>query len=647
MATAVDYDPFVQAPAEKAPKSAGVPVEHDPFAAPSKKEKTFYEKVQPVTDVLNRGLIAETFGAPVDIAATVMRPFGYNVEAPVGGSEWIGKQLESIGAVSPKRRPVAEFVVSMAPAILTGGAAGARGIAKLTSNLANLYRTSKGIEAVELTNALRTQLGSRAEEIISNAQREAGKAGTELERTGKAQQELGAREPVAAARQTARERQLKSSLNNISTSKNVLAEDVGGVIQPQGRKNLERLRGERQSEAITKLKDPAFKEAAKREARGEYISTDPKSAAQFQNVVSRVERQIEATPEPFRSELRKRYASIRGEKVPLTGRDRSFEISQARREGRAPVLERVKPMTLEQAEFMRRMLKSRDLTSVEGFPALDAARMGQLGDELSAAMTAYEPRLGEYIAKYREMSAPITRALAGRGEALTDVELAKEEEALFSSDRTAATRYFLDGTEERARRLLDLTGGKNEALTSSIRGYFRSQLEGMTASQAQAFAAKNQGLFRVFPELGERVNAVVRDKAAAETMGVEAQRRAAQAATRLTGEARAPQQAAKEAEALGEKYKVKLNQLTASTPKESLTTAESLVNDLRKDRAIDDATHQQLLREISGIRQRYGDSAEAKRTIELLMRKVLIYSGYGLAGTLGYYGYKGLSGPRE
>ena len=64
-------------------------------------EKPFIERqktaISPVTDVLNRALVAQTIGAPVDIATMAMRPFGYKTEVPVGGSEWIGKQMEKAG----------------------------------------------------------------------------------------------------------------------------------------------------------------------------------------------------------------------------------------------------------------------------------------------------------------------------------------------------------------------------------------------------------------------------------------------------------------------------------------------------------------------------------------------------------------------
>ncbi|MEJ5148962.1 hypothetical protein [Comamonas sp. MYb396] len=63
-------------------------------------------------------------GAPVDVAAMAMAPMGYSHAAPVGGSEWIGKQMEQVGAISPERRPAAELIANLAsPAALPKAAA--------------------------------------------------------------------------------------------------------------------------------------------------------------------------------------------------------------------------------------------------------------------------------------------------------------------------------------------------------------------------------------------------------------------------------------------------------------------------------------------------------------------------------------------
>lgn len=66
------------------------------------------------TDVLNRGLVAGTLGAPVDLAAMAMRPFGYSVDQPFGGSEYIGQKMQEAGFVTPERRPLAELAAGFA-----------------------------------------------------------------------------------------------------------------------------------------------------------------------------------------------------------------------------------------------------------------------------------------------------------------------------------------------------------------------------------------------------------------------------------------------------------------------------------------------------------------------------------------------------
>lgn len=65
-------------------------------------------------DAGNRGAVAGLLGGPVDLATMALRPLGYNVEQPVGGSEWIGQKMQNLGLVSEKRNPLAEALASFA-----------------------------------------------------------------------------------------------------------------------------------------------------------------------------------------------------------------------------------------------------------------------------------------------------------------------------------------------------------------------------------------------------------------------------------------------------------------------------------------------------------------------------------------------------
>lgn len=74
--------------------------------------------LSPATDVVNRGL-ASVLGGGVDATAALMSLLGYQNDRPVGGSEWIGDQMQRMGMVTPTRRPLAEDI---AGALLPFGA---------------------------------------------------------------------------------------------------------------------------------------------------------------------------------------------------------------------------------------------------------------------------------------------------------------------------------------------------------------------------------------------------------------------------------------------------------------------------------------------------------------------------------------------
>lgn len=86
-------------------------------------------------DVTNRG-IAGLLGSPVDTAALLLKPLGYDHPAPIGGSEWVGDLMAKAGMVSADRYPLPEFLMSVAlPGI---GTQGAKGVGLLSEGLAAL-----------------------------------------------------------------------------------------------------------------------------------------------------------------------------------------------------------------------------------------------------------------------------------------------------------------------------------------------------------------------------------------------------------------------------------------------------------------------------------------------------------------------------
>ena len=96
---------------------------------PQKGQKTATDNIkqalQALTDTTYRGGVAGIAGAPMDMTnmlANALRT-GSNaalgtdykqVENPIGGSEWIGKQLQNAGVISPTRRPMGELLAGIA-----------------------------------------------------------------------------------------------------------------------------------------------------------------------------------------------------------------------------------------------------------------------------------------------------------------------------------------------------------------------------------------------------------------------------------------------------------------------------------------------------------------------------------------------------
>lgn len=74
-------------------------------------------------DAGNRGAVAGLLGTPVDMVHSALRPFGYNVAHPVGGSEWIGQQMQDYGIVSPERNLPAELLANIVAPAAAGAVA--------------------------------------------------------------------------------------------------------------------------------------------------------------------------------------------------------------------------------------------------------------------------------------------------------------------------------------------------------------------------------------------------------------------------------------------------------------------------------------------------------------------------------------------
>ena len=95
-----------------------------------------------VTDLINRGLIANTAGLPVDMLNTVLQTLGLGSEQPLGGSDSIRRALEYYGLSSETQRPMLETLASLTPPRAVMGAArfagqGAGAVGRAAAEIAN------------------------------------------------------------------------------------------------------------------------------------------------------------------------------------------------------------------------------------------------------------------------------------------------------------------------------------------------------------------------------------------------------------------------------------------------------------------------------------------------------------------------------
>ena len=611
---------------------------------PSYTEKmTQYATAVPAAGLVAGGLRAATAGTKAaPYAARAAEAFipktlgGLTAATGVAGlsaipAEFSRRQAEKRGA-GPVGQTLAEMV--------GGGAVAVPGLLgqRAASDLASKLSLARGTEVKPLIERLGKTATERAAQTVETAKSAEVKPLKELTSIESAQERLAKRLPVAEQRQATREQSVESALNTLSPSKKVLAEDVGGIIQPLGQRNIKQLAGERTRQAITEIKDPAFSDAVAREQSGDFIATNDKSRPLLEKAIDVLKRQIEDTTEPYRSQLKARMESLMGEQVPLSQAEQRVEQLRATSiPGYQPKTTKAKPMTLGQAEFMRRMLTDKQLAESSGFAALDINRRQEVAKALSDAMKTYEPRISDYLSKYRELSAPIEKATAGRGAALTEADLLAEQEVLFAADKKAATNYYLDGSQERAERLLSLVGGKNKQLVDGIKAYFRNEMEGMSSKQTKDFIAKNEGLLRVFPELKPQMESVAQAKSVAETAPKAATQKAEAAAQRLGTQQRGAERRVQQTQEERRKYEGLQQNILNAAPGKEVQAAETFVDTLYKDKKIDKVEYSNLLEQIRAVQQAAKSQKEAKQQLHtLLVRLGWGVGGVGAAGTLGY-----------
>jgi len=624
-----------------------------------------------------RGLSSSVLGIPGEITG-MMNPKRTEAESVQDATpENIRKLYTKLGSPEPTTEPLkaAQAAGEIVPLAAAGGTLLKKGLgvgadylgrSSLGKALSRGYENVTGktaAQAAQEAEALGAKVKSQTAAGVS--ERAAAERTTEKEASARAKElessknrDLQSQADITQAKGAVSQKLIADKAKATKAAENALGnlsnkvateEDVGGLIQPLGKSNVKKLTDVRQKTAITETKDPAFDRARSRESNGQFIVTDKKSAPLLESAFADLETQINRTTEPYQSQLKARLQSLKGKEVPLSeGELRVERLKEASIPGYSAKTTKQEPLTLDQAEFMRRMLTDKDLAEATGFAALDIARRGDVAKKLSAAMKEFEPGVGEYLSKYQETSAPITKALAGRGGQLTEAEKLAEQEILYSADKSATAKYYLDGSKERASRLLDLVGGKPKELVDSIAGLVRGKMEKMTAKQAEDFT--KQGLFEVFPELKGPANQVLKTKQAEEKAASLLGKQGAVAASGPTGrlaQALGTQsslekklaQSAKEAATTAEKAKdsaIKFEtfntHLGTLSGEDSLLQSKNFLRKMAEDNRIPQDAYQKSLQEIQQAEAAYQKFKDAD-SLKKSLRRALTYKA--LATTVG------------
>ena len=424
------------------------------------------------TDVLNRGLVATTVGAPVDIAnmglsaidwasnkvskATGTAPEQpWASEKPVGGSEWFGQKMQESGMVSPTRRPKTEFAVSLFPAIATGGTAAVKAAGKKIGSMisggkdlaAELQASTAGKTAQEIADA---------EKRAGTAEKRAGVAGKIAEReAGKGEAAYG---------------QLPGVEQNIVESDAA----IGKRIKDKADDVYSKLKETRSTNA-EKNKADAFGFARSREFMGEKIE----NTKAYQDVLNKIDSLLKDKDTGLA------VASLDAIKNPLNQIRRAIDPRYVD-EATGVVMGR--PISFQGMEDLRRFLRDRSYgLPAEGFDAINQQKAGKLADAVENVMSEFSNgKIDKFISQYRRDSEPLRVFQTKVGKALTDEQLlGKGVNYATVSAQDIPKAMFKN--KENFNALIDALGGDVNAAKSEAQRYFVGQLQGKNASQARKF----------------------------------------------------------------------------------------------------------------------------------------------------------------
>jgi hypothetical protein len=579
-------------------------------------------------------------------------------ESPIAGTiGQFGSYLLPYGAATKG----VEFITggpakSLLPKMLqTGTAAGATGYAttpdKDDRTMSAVIGTALGVvgepvakgltKAYEtLTKAFGTDAKKLAEMLRDYASRTSGKEADNARRLAETAESKAAQaESRAGMAETAAQKQEREAGLALREQPGVKTKLEAGEYKPVPTESIDigtRIRNYA-DEVYTKLKnirdrnaktfrEEAFGDALTKERAGQRVSqTDAfaKSVKEIDEIIKNPETGLTNVVGETKAALEKVKNQLSGKMVD---------------EATGTVIE--KPLSFEGLENLRRMLRDRAYGLPQtGFDAIGQQQAGKLAAKVDEIMKDFSPKMENFLKQYAKDSEPMRVFQSKIGKALMDEQLLGKG-ANYASVAPENIPKKIFGDSVSFQSFVDATGGNRAFAENEAKKYFVSQLEKFAGDPQKVanFIRDNRTMLNLtnaseaIEAYAARVGAATRRGAAAKRAG-ETERSIVQEQAQIAEKQRT----------ISKKYENLTQDLSdpnITTPKDIAEKVKQFATEMRDKDLISQKQLSELTKKSEEVLLALGQTTEAKR--EVLYKVIPKILGYGVVGTGGYYGAKGL-----
>ena len=266
----------------------------------------------------------------------------------------------------------------------------------------------------------------------------------------------------------------------------------------------------------------------------------------------------------------------------------------------------------------------------QGFDAIGQQQAGRLADAIEKIQQEFSPGIKKFLDEYRKDSEPLRVFMTKVGKSLIGEELpTKGSNYALVAAQDIPGKVFK--SPESYKAFVDAVGGNRQIAEAEARKYFASQLEAIkTAKDAENFLRKNRTMLK---ETGfyNQADQYARNIAQAEKRGAAAGKVAETSADVV-----------KKQQQLSDTLRTFESDFAlAEKPAQIASVSKSFAKSLLDKGLVDQAGYRSMMGDIAKLENTIADANQFKQGVYSLIKKGL---GYGVAGTAGYYGIKGVTG---